>query len=152
MSIYNNKYIEEAYIQAKLSDQNGEVPIGAVLVSPDEKIIIKTHNLTIKNSDPTAHAEIIAIREACKIMSEQRLEGWSLYVSLEPCPMCAQAISFARIKNLYFSAYDEKGGGVEHNAKIFNQKSCFFRPNIYGGLNQNPPAKLLGDFFERKRK
>lgn len=136
---------EKAFVQ-------DEVPVGAIIVeASSRKIIARAHNEMVRAQDPTAHAEMLAIRRALVEMGEDRLRNCDLYVTLEPCPMCAQAISFARIRRLYFGAYDLKGGGVDHGAKIFNAPSCHHVPEIMGGLEQEKCAALLKDFFEKKR-
>jgi tRNA(adenine34) deaminase len=136
---------EKAYAQ-------DEVPVGAVIVeASSHKIIASAHNEMVKLQDPTAHAEMLAIRRALVEMGEDRLRNCDLYVTLEPCPMCAQAISFARIRRLYFGTYDIKGGGVDHGAKIFNASSCHHIPEVIGGLEQEQCAALLKSFFEKKR-
>lgn len=135
----------------KARDQN-EVPVGAVIVDGiSGEIIALAHNEMEKNHDPTAHAEMLAIRRAVAIKGKGRLEDCHLYVTLEPCPMCAQAISFARLRRLYFGAYDPKGGGVDHGAKIFNASSCHHVPEIIGGLEEKKCAQLLTHFFKQKR-
>lgn len=145
-------YMQKAIKIAKRSLDNDEVPIGAIIVdSCSGEIISSSSNRMHSLSDPTMHAEMNVIREACKIKSNSRLNDCDLYVTLEPCPMCAQAISFARIRRLYFGAYDPKGGGVEHGAKIFNASSCFHKPEIYGGIEEKECSQLLKDFFSRKR-
>jgi len=147
-----NHYMKEAIKVAKLGYENNEVPIGAIIVDSNSgEIIASAHNLTETNSDPTAHAEILAIKEACKKLQAPRIHECDIYVTLEPCPMCATAISFARIRRLYFGAYDIKGGGVEQGAKIFNQPTCHHKPEIYGGINESECAKLMTDFFKDKR-
>jgi len=128
----------------------GEVPIGAVIVR-DGRIIARGENRVLADHDVTAHAEIVAIRKASAALGNERLMGCDLYVTLEPCPMCAQAISFARIRRLYFAAYDPKGGGVEHGPAIFNQPTCHHRPDVYGGLCEAEAAQLLRSFFQGKR-
>jgi tRNA(Arg) A34 adenosine deaminase TadA len=114
-------------------------------------IIAAAHNLVVTQHDPTAHAELLAIRSACAALGSERLTDCDLYVTLEPCPMCAQAISFARIRRVYFGAYDEKGGGVENGARIFSQHSCHHKPEIYGGIQESECAQLLKDFFKDRR-
>ncbi|MGL9725508.1 MAG: nucleoside deaminase [Wolbachia sp.] len=128
--------------QAKLAQESGEVPIGAVIVK-GENIISSAHNIS---SDPTAHAEMLTIRQA---FSTSVLYDADMYVTLEPCPMCAQAISFAKIKQLYFGAYNPKGGGVENGAKIF--QFCSHIPEVYGGILETECSFLLKDFFEKLR-
>lgn len=137
---------------ATKSYNNNEVPVGAIIVDyKEDKIIAESSNNMLKNSDPTAHAEIDAIRQACKIKKSQRLPDCDIYVSLEPCPMCASAISFARIRRLYFGAYDPKSGGVEHGPKIFESSSCHSKPEIYGGINEKEFTVLIQKFFREKR-
>ncbi|MEQ1705652.1 MAG: nucleoside deaminase [Rickettsiales bacterium] len=128
----------------------GEVPIGAVIVK-DNGIIASAYNLVEKNCDPTAHAEILAIRSACEILKSPRLIDCDLYVTLEPCAMCAQAISLARIRRLYFGAYDEKGGGVENGARVFSHATCNHKPEVYGGISESECGELLREFFRAKR-
>ncbi|WP_395462820.1 nucleoside deaminase [Wolbachia endosymbiont of Cantharis cryptica] len=137
--------MELAIEQAKLAQKNDEVPIGAVIVS-GSNIIYSAHNIS---NDPTAHAEMLAIRQACKLLSISTLCDVDMYVTLEPCPMCAQAISFARIKRLYFGAYNPKGGGIENGAKIF--QFCSHIPEVYGGILETECSFLLKDFFEKLR-
>ncbi len=128
----------------------GEVPIGAVIVK-DGQVIASAHNLTEINNDPTAHAELLAIREACAKLGTPRLMDCDMYVTLEPCPMCATAISFARIRRLYFGAYDAKGGGVENGPRIFSQPTCHHKPEIYGGISESECGDLLKAFFKDRR-
>jgi len=146
----NNSFMQSAIALAKKAAEIGEVPVGAVVVC-DGKIIASAHNLVEKKKDPTAHAEILAIRAAAEILNSPRLTNCDLYVTLEPCAMCAQAISLARIRRLYFGAYDEKGGGVENGARIFSHSTCHHKPEIYGGIAEAECAKLLKDFFADKR-
>ena len=142
----------EAIKQAKLALENEEVPIGAVIVNSNTgKIIASAHNLTETNNDHTAHAEIIAIKEACFKLGAPRIPECDIYVTLEPCPMCATAISFARIRRLYFGAYDPKGGGIEQGACIYNRDTCNHKPEVYGGINEQECAELLKTFFKGKR-
>lgn len=143
-------FIQNSIAQAHIAAENGEVPVGAVLVK-DGKIIASAYNLVETNRDPTAHAEILAIRSACEIINSPRLIDCDLYVTLEPCAMCAQAISLARIRRLYFGAYDKKGGGVEHGARIFSQPTCNHKPEVYGGINESECGELLKEFFREKR-
>ncbi len=137
--------------EAHLAEQRGEVPIGAVLVAPDGRIVARAGNRTRELSDPTAHAEIVAIREACQAIGSERLIDHDLYVTLEPCPMCAAAISFARIRRLYFGATDPKGGGVESGPRIFSQPTCHHAPDVYGGIMESECASLLKNFFATRR-
>lgn len=143
-------FMAKAYEQANLAAKRGEVPIGAVLIHKRE-IISADGNRTLELKDPTAHAEILVIRKACKILNSERLPECDLYVTLEPCPMCAATISFARIRRLYFGAMDVKSGGVENGVAFFNSKSCHHRPEVYSGLMETECSKLLKEFFKDKR-
>ena len=144
--------MDEAIKQAMLSAASGEVPIGAVLVNGlTKEIVACSHNLTIQDNDPTAHAEINVIRARCRELGTQRLPDHDLYVTLEPCPMCAAAITNARIRRVYFGAYDPKGGGVEHGAKIFSHPQCLHKPDVIGGVMEEQCARLLKDFFGDRR-
>ena len=137
--------------QARLCALRGEVPVGAVVLQGD-RVIGASGNQIIERSDPTAHAEILAIRSACETIGNARLTDCDLYVTLEPCPMCATAISFARIRRVYFGAYDPKGGGVENGPRIFSQPTCHHRPEVYGGMAESECAGLLREFFQEKRR
>ena len=128
----------------------GEVPIGAVIVK-DGKIIAAAHNAPRTLTDPTAHAEVLAIRAAAAALGSERLEGCELWVTLEPCAMCAGAIAHARIARLYYAASDPKGGAVEHGARVFEQAQCLHRPQVYSGLGEDQAADLLRNFFKSKR-
>lgn len=139
--------LEEAEAAAK----RGEVPVGAVLLSAGGEILARDGNRTLELNDPTAHAEILVIRAAAGLMGSERLIGCQLYVTLEPCTMCAAAISFARIARLYFGAPDEKGGAVEHGVRFFAQPTCHHAPEVYGGIDEARSAQLLRDFFKAKR-
>ena len=141
-----------ALAEAERAAARGEVPVGAVLVDPESgAIMAAAGNRTEEMSDPTAHAEMLALREAAATLGAPRLQGLDLYVTLEPCAMCAAAISFARIRRLYFGAYDEKGGAVEHGPRFFSQPTCHHRPEIYGGIDESRAAALLREFFQRRR-
>lgn len=142
--------LSEAFAAARRAGAAGEVPVGAVVVL-DGRIVATAHNRPRALKDPTAHAEILAIRAACQILGDERLTGCDLYVTLEPCPMCAGAIAFARIRRLYFGAYDPKGGGVEHGPRVFNQPTCHHVPEVYGGFREAEAAALLRDFFRERR-
>ena len=146
-----NRFMDLALVEAKKAAKRGEVPIGAVLVAPDRKILSSEGNRMLELHDPSAHAEVLAIRNACKTQKSERLPGCDLYVTLEPCTMCAGLISFARIRRLYFAAYDPKGGGIEQGASFFAQKTCHHAPEIYGGIDEARAADLLKDFFRKKR-
>lgn len=139
-----------AFAAARDAAARGEVPIGAV-ITRDGEIIAEAGNRVILDCDPTAHAEILAIRVACQKLQSERLIDCDLYVTLEPCPMCATAISFARLRRLYFAAADPKGGGVEHGARIFAQPTCHHAPEVYGGLRESEAAELLRAFFKERR-
>jgi tRNA(adenine34) deaminase len=148
-----DKPMQCALQEAEKARIHDEVPVGAVIVdSLSGEIVATAHNEMAHGQDPTAHAEMLAIRRATATLGRGRLENCDLYVTLEPCPMCAQAISFARIRRLFFGAYDPKGGGVDHGAKIFNASSCHHVPEVIGGLEEKKCAELLVNFFEKKRK
>ena len=145
-------YMAEALAEAGAAAAAGEVPVGAVLVDGnDGTILARAHNRVIADSDPTAHAEILAIRAAAALTGAPRLAGADLYVTLEPCPMCATAISFARIRRLVFGAYDPKGGGVDHGPRIFEQPTCHHSPEVIGGVQEQACGALLQDFFKVRR-
>ena len=129
----------------------GEVPVGAVLVDVAGDIIAAAGNRVERDHDPTAHAEMLVLREGTARLGAKRLAGCDLYVTLEPCPMCAAAIGLARIRRLYFAAYDAKGGGVEHGPRIFDQPTCHHRPEVYGGIAERTAGELLRRFFRARR-
>jgi len=137
--------------EAEAALARGEVPIGAVVVGPDGAVLAYAGNRTLELRDPTAHAELLAIREACAKLGTERLVDCDLYVTLEPCAMCAAAISFARIRRLYFGASDPKGGAVEHGPRFFQQPTCHHAPEVYGGIGETTAAGLLKDFFAARR-
>ena len=146
------EYMQKALDLAQLSSQQDEVPVGCLIViSNTGEIVTSTHNLSQHFEDATAHAEILAIREACKKLKQTRLWDMDMYITLEPCTMCAAAISFARIKNLYFGAYDEKGGAVINGVKFYEQKTCHHKPNVTGGILEEQCSNILKDFFKNKR-
>lgn len=146
-------YMRRALELAKQAAENDEVPIGAVVVDAQSgKIIAEAGNQSAHNGDATAHAEILAIQQACKKLGQTRLWNMDLYVTLEPCTMCAGAISFARIANLYFGAADEKGGAVVSGVKFYDASTCHHRPHVEGGILAAECSKLLQDFFKQKRK
>jgi tRNA(adenine34) deaminase len=140
-----------AFAEAEAAGWRGEVPVGAALVWPDGMVVAKAGNRVEERHDPTAHAEMLVLREGTAALGQKQLDGCDLYVTLEPCPMCAAAISLARIRRLYFSAYDPKSGGVEHGPRIFDQSTCHHRPEIYGGLDERRGAALLRAFFQARR-
>ena len=143
--------MERALAQARAAAQRGEVPIGAVIVGPDGAVLAEAGNRTEADRDPTAHAELLAIRQAAKLLEAPRLVDCDMYVTLEPCPMCAQAISFARVRRLYYGAADPKGGGVEHGPRLFNQPTCHHRPEVYSGIAEREAGELLRAFFKERR-
>ncbi|MEX0745732.1 MAG: nucleoside deaminase [Phycisphaeraceae bacterium] len=137
--------------EAREAGKRGEVPIGAVVVSGSGEILARAGNRTVALHDPTAHAELLAIREACARLGSERLIDCDLYVTLEPCAMCAATISFARLRRLYFGAPDPKGGAVEHGPRFFAQATCHHAPEVIGGLEESEAAALLKDFFAARR-
>lgn len=139
-----------ALAEARKAAAAGEVPVGAV-VARDGEVISVAHNAPRELHDPTAHAEVLAIRRAAAALGNQRLEGCELWVTLEPCAMCAGAISHARIARLYYAAADPKGGAVEHGARVFEQEQCLHRPEVYSGMGEAQAAELLREFFESRR-
>ena len=144
--------MELALAEAEAATARGEVPVGAVLVDgASGEVLARAHNRVEELHDPTAHAELLAIREAARGLGLKRLTGADLYVTLEPCPMCAQAIAFARLRRVYFGAYDPKGGGVDHGPRIFEQPTCHHRPEVIGGLEESRCGALLKDFFRERR-
>lgn len=143
-------FMEEALLLAEQAAQKGEVPVGAVVVL-DGQIIARAHNLVEATKDPTAHAEVLALRQASQILQQSRLQDCDLYVTLEPCTMCAGAIAHSRVKRLYFGAYDPKGGAVDHGVRFFSQPTCFHRPEILGGIDEKKCSGLLLHFFSDKR-
>jgi tRNA(Arg) A34 adenosine deaminase TadA len=145
-----NQFMKMALKEADSALIANEVPVGAAIVL-EGKIIASAHNMNISLCDPTAHAEIITIRNAAKALGLHRLEGCDLYVTLEPCPMCAQAISFARIRRLYFGASDFKGGAVENGPKLYSQNTCFHCPEVFGGIMSDECSEILKSFFRAKR-
>jgi tRNA(adenine34) deaminase len=144
------KPMEIAFAEAEAAAARGEVPVGAVIVS-EGRIVARAGNRTMGDRDPTAHAEIVAIRAACEALGSERLPGCDLYVTLEPCPMCAAAISFARIRRLYYGAADPKGGAVENGVRLYSDPTCHHRPEVYGGIGETAAAELLKDFFRVRR-
>jgi tRNA(adenine34) deaminase len=143
--------MELALEQAGRAQARGEVPVGAVLVDAAGQVLAAAGNEVEARHDPTGHAEILVLRAGAALRQSPRLEDCDLYVTLEPCAMCAAAISFARIRRLYYGAYDPKGGGVEHGARFFTLATCHHRPEIYGGIEEQRAAALLKDFFVERR-
>ena len=142
--------MKEALKQAKIAFEKDEVPVGAVIVE-NGKIITTSHNQNLILKDPTAHAEILVMREAAKIKDSARLDGCDLYVTLEPCAMCASAIALARIRRVYYAASDIKFGAVENGARIFSSTSCHHKPEIYSGISEEESKELMQSFFRNKR-
>ena len=143
-------FLQTAFEEAEAAGKRGEVPVGAVIVK-DGVVLSRAGNRVEELSDPSAHAEILALREAGRVLSEPRLIGCDLYVTLEPCAMCATAISFARIRRLYYGAYDPKGGAVDHGPRFFGQPTCHHQPEVIGGLDELRAADLLRRFFQDRR-
>jgi tRNA(Arg) A34 adenosine deaminase TadA len=147
-----NRFMQQALLAAEAAYVRGEVPVGAVIVdSKTQEILAIAGNRTEELNDPTAHAELLALRKACQSQGSPRLPECDLYVSLEPCPMCAQALAFARIRRIYFAASDPKGGGIEHGPQIFSSSSCHHKAEIYGGIQEREAALLLKRFFQERR-
>ena len=142
--------MQRALDAARAAAAAGEVPIGAVIVK-DGEVIAEAHNAPRTDHDPTAHAEILAIRAAARALGDERLTGCELWVTLEPCAMCAGAIAHARIARLYYAASDPKGGAVEHGARVFEQEQCLHRPEVYTGMGEGEAAELLRQFFAARR-
>lgn len=145
-------YMSQALELARSAGAAGEVPVGAVVVAPDGRVVGSGANRTRRDLDPTAHAEVLALREACRAVGSERLPGFSLYVTLEPCAMCAAAISNARIARLYYGASDPKSGGVAQGARVFSHPQCHHAPEVYEGINATMAGQLLADFFKDLRR
>jgi tRNA(Arg) A34 adenosine deaminase TadA len=144
--------MELALAEAEAAAARGEVPVGAVLVDgASGELLARAHNRVEELHDPTAHAELLAIQETARRLGLKRLTGADLYVTLEPCPMCAQAIAFARLRRVHFGAYDPKGGGIDHGPRIFEQPTCHHRPEVIGGLEETRCGALLKEFFRERR-
>ncbi len=151
MAFPPSPYMAAALSEARAAGARGEVPVGAVVVAPSGTVIAAAGNRTRELSDPTAHAEVLAIRVACTAVGSERLPGHDLYVTLEPCAMCAAAIGFARLARLYFGAADPKGGGVDHGARVYAQPTCHHAPDVIGGIGETASAALLAGFFAARR-
>jgi tRNA(adenine34) deaminase len=143
--------MQTALAEARAAAARGEVPVGAVVTGPDGRILAQAGNRMRELNDPTAHAEMLAIRAACAATGSERLTGCDLYVTLEPCPMCAAAIAFARIRRLYYGAQDPKSGGIAQGPRIFAHPQCHHVPEVIDGLCATEAARLLSDFFARRR-
>lgn len=144
-------FMSLAFAEAEAAGRRGEVPIGAVVVSPDGQVLAAAGNRVEADADPTAHAEVLALRAAGARLGAPRLVDCDLYVTLEPCPMCATAASFARLRRIVFAAYDPKGGGVEHGPKVFSHPTCHHRPDVVGGVQAARAETLLKGFFAVRR-
>lgn len=144
-------FMQTALQEARDAGARGEVPVGAVVVSPRGEVIAQAGNRTREDNDPTAHAEVLAIRAACDALGAERLTGCALYVTLEPCPMCAGAIAAARIARLYYGASDPKSGGVAQGARVFAHPQCHHAPDVFDGIAEVEASALLRDFFAAKR-
>ncbi|WLS09493.1 nucleoside deaminase [Shinella sumterensis] len=145
-----NRFMEIALAEARAAGKRGEVPVGAVLVM-DGAVVAQAGNRTRADNDVTAHAEVAVIREAARALGQERLAGADLYVTLEPCTLCAAAISFARIRRLYYGAEDPKGGGVDNGVRFFAQPTCHHAPEVYSGISGVEAAEILKDFFMERR-
>ncbi|MDO6584460.1 nucleoside deaminase [Salipiger sp. 1_MG-2023] len=144
-------HMDSALREARAAAARGEVPVGAVIVAPSGEIVAAAGNRTRELNDPTAHAEILALRAACAAAGSERLPGHALYVTLEPCPMCAAAISFARIARLYYGASDPKSGGIAQGPRSYSHPQCHHVPEVYDGIDAAPSEALLRDFFRERR-
>ncbi len=144
-------HMSVALEEARAAAERGEVPVGAVVVGPKGEVVARAGNRTREFCDPTAHAEVLAIREACRVLGQERLGDHDLYVTLEPCPMCAGAISFARIRRLYYGASDPKSGGVSVGARVFARPQCHHAPEVYDGLAAEDAEAILRSFFAARR-
>ncbi|WNK00017.1 nucleoside deaminase [Thalassospiraceae bacterium LMO-JJ14] len=151
MSGTDSEMMAIAMDEANKAAGRGEVPVGAVLVSADGRVLAQAGNRVEADADPTAHAEMLVIREAARATGSPRLGDCDLFVTLEPCAMCAQAMSLARIRRLVFAAYDPKGGGVEHGARVFSHPTCHHSPEVVGGLMESDASAMLKDFFRERR-
>ena len=143
-------FMDMALEEARAAHARDEVPVGCVIVQGNE-VVVRTGNRTVADRDPTAHAELLALRVAAAAIGSERLTGCDLYVTLEPCAMCAAAMSFARIRRLYYGAADPKGGAVDNGVRFFSAPTCHHRPEVYGGVNESDASGLLKDFFSARR-
>ena len=146
-----NSQMGSALIEARKAAEAGEVPVGAVLVDPRGEIVARAGNRTRRDCDPTAHAEILVIRAAAAALGQERLGGYTLYVTLEPCAMCAGALAHARISRVVYGAADPKSGGTDHGARVFSHAQSHHRPDVIGGISEEDCAALLQNFFAQKR-
>ena len=144
-------HMDAAMAEARAAADRGEVPVGAVLVAPGGRVVAQAGNRTRELNDPTAHAEVLVIREGCAQAGSERLPGYDLYVTLEPCPMCATALSAARIRRIYYGAADPKSGGVAHGPRIFTHPQCHHVPEVYDGIGADEAEAILKAFFAARR-
>ena len=144
-------FMDEALALAEDAAKAGEVPVAAIITDADGQVVARATNRVERDGDPTAHAEILAIRDASVALGSTRLDGCDLWVTLEPCPMCAGAIAHARIRRLYYGAEDPKSGGVSHGPRVFSHPTCHHRPEVYSGLSEDRAGQLLTSFFKSKR-
>ena len=151
MTPFASPAMARALAEAEQAAARGEVPVGAAVCDGSGAIVAAAGNRTVELADPTAHAEVLAIRAACRRLGSQRLDGHDLHVTLEPCAMCAAAISFARIRRLYYGAGDDKMGAVDHGPRLFAQPTCHHRPEVYGGIAESRARDLLVGFFKARR-
>lgn len=151
MTLFNYPHMQSALHLAACAANDGEVPVGAVITDANGGVVAQNHNRMRHLCDPSAHAEMLALRHVCAEHGGRLPKGFSLWVTLEPCPMCAQALSFARISRIYYGAYDIKGGGVEHGARVYEQSSCFHQPSVYGGIMERECTQQLKQFFKARR-
>ena len=143
-------FMDDALSEARAAEAAGEVPVGCVIVR-EGAVIARAGNRTLRDRDPTAHAEMLAVRAAAAVLGSERLSDCDLYVTLEPCAMCAGAVSFARIRRLYYGAADPKGGAVDNGVRFFSAPTCHHRPEVYGGIGEREAAGLLKEFFRARR-
>ena len=146
-----SEFMDMALEEARAAASRGEVPVGAVLLGPDGALLARDGNRVLELTDPSAHAEMLVLREAARQLGSERLIGCDLYVTLEPCPMCAGAISLARVRRLYYGAEDPKAGGVDHGPRVFSHPTCHHVPEVYGGLREAASSELLQTFFKARR-
>ncbi|MGD0024044.1 MAG: nucleoside deaminase [Xanthobacteraceae bacterium] len=150
MASFMASFMDMALQEARAAAEAGEVPIGCVIVRGGA-VVARAGNRTLTERDPTAHAELVAIRQAASLLGSERLDECDLYVTLEPCAMCAGAVAFARIRRLYYGAADPKGGAVDNGVKFFSSPTCHHRPEVYGGIAEAEASALLKDFFRERR-
>ena len=148
---FSNQHMTTALALAREAMAEGEVPVAAIITNAEGEVIAKASNRVERDGDPTAHAEMLAIREAAAQLGQHRLNDCDLWVTLEPCPMCAGAIAHARLRRVYYGAEDPKSGGVSHGARVFNHPTCHHKPEVYSGISSEAASQLLKEFFQSKR-